>query len=280
MGDASLEGGFLEPIKDLTLGQIGEACEAAFENASGLLEEADILRGHGRCARAYFLAHIACEELGKLPILTALAVSVWMETEVDWATVDRALRSHGAKIKQVLFMDSLQGESGFREGTEAYEADLRRLRTYTDMKNASLYSFHVDGRFLRPNDGIPCEMFDSLRGLAEGRLRAFAAYLQPMRLAGGLDAFFKGQWITRANDLMERLLGDEGRAAFREFEESGDETAIRSLFERLVTGSGGSDEADEADEAGEPEPLSEERLAEERQRMRELTSRPPDFRTQ
>ncbi len=272
MDDPSLEDGFLDAVIDLTLDQIEEACEAAFENAGALLEEADLMRSQKRCARAYYLAHIACEELGKLPILTALAVSVWMKADIDWAKIDRALRSHGYKIKQVLFMDSLQGESGLRAGTEAYDADVKRLRMYTDMKNASLYSFYTDGRFLQPNDVITCEMFDKMRRLAEGRLGAFAGYMQPMRHAGGMEAFFKGSWVTRANDLMERLLGDEGRNAFEEYERTGDETAIRTLFDQLLAPSGSL----ESEATSESEGLSEERLAEERQRMRELTPRSPD----
>ena len=229
------------------------------------------MRSNERCARAYYLAHIACEELGKLPILTALAVSVWTGAEINWKKIDRAMRSHEAKIKQVLFMDSLQGNSSLREGTEAYEQDVRRLRTYTDLKNASLYSFYVSGRFGQPNDQIPCEIFDSLRCLAQGRLRAFEAYLAPMRRAGGLEAFFEGAWVTRANDILERFVGDEGRVAFEEYERSGDETAIRMLFDRIL-GSAGDQEFESPRESG---PLAEERLAEERQRMRELTSRPP-----
>jgi AbiV family abortive infection protein len=269
--DRSLERGFLEPITDLTLPQIESACEAAFENAAALLEEADLLRSHERCARAYYLAHIACEELGKLPILTALAVSVWTGAEVNWKKVDRALRSHESKIKQVLFMDSLQGNASWREGTEAYEQDLRRMRTYTDLKNASLYSVRVGGRFGEPNDQISSEIFDSLRGLAQERLRAFEAYLAPMHRAGGLEAFFEGAWVTRANDILERFVGVEGRVAFEEYERSGDETAIRMLFDRIL-GSAGDQEFKSPRESG---PLAEERLAEERQRMRELTSRPP-----
>lgn len=270
--DASLEGGFLDAVNELTLAQIEEACEAAFDNASALLEEADVLRSHEMCARAYYLAHIACEELGKLPILTALAVSVWMEAGVDWSRIDGALRSHSSKIKQVLFMDSLQNKSSFREGADEYEMDVKRLRSYTDIKNASLYSFLSDGRFLRPSDVMACEIFDSLRHLADGRLRAFeGSYLKPMRRAGGLQAFLSGAWVARANDLMERLLGDEGRAAYEEYERTGDESAIRTLFDHLLDFPGA-----EESEARESGPLSEERLEQERRRMRELTSRSPD----
>ena len=100
------------------------------------------------------------------------------------------LRSHESKIKQVLFMDSLHGHSTIRDGEEAYEEDVRRLRAYTDMKNACLYSFNVGVRFGKPNDEIPCSFYAKFRVLAEGRLNAFRAmYVEPIRRSGGLEAF-------------------------------------------------------------------------------------------
>jgi hypothetical protein len=113
------EKGFLEPVGPLTPEQIEDACEAAFANAVDLLEEADLLRANDRCARAYFLAHIACEELGKLPILTTAAVSQHIGHDVDWKRIDRVLRDHAGKIKQVLFMDSIVGGQGLAQGKAA-----------------------------------------------------------------------------------------------------------------------------------------------------------------
>jgi AbiV family abortive infection protein len=267
--ETALEGGFLEAIGELSLDQIEDACEAAFENATALLEEADLLRAHEKCARAYYLAHIACEEMGKLPILTGLAVSVWTKAPIDWARIDRALRSHEAKIKQVLFMDSLHGDHSLKERDELYEQDVRRLRTYTDLKNSSLYSFHMSGRFLRPNNEMTCKAYDSLRSLAGSRLKAFeAAHLQPFRSAGGMNAFFAGQHVTRANDALERMLGPEGMAAFEKYERSGDDAALREFHDQLFPPL-------ESEDIGKPEPLSVEELEAERSRMRDLTSRPP-----
>jgi AbiV family abortive infection protein len=199
VSEGSFERGFLERVTDLSIEQIEQACETAFANATDLLDEADLLRKEGRCARAYFLAHIACEELGKLPVLTTLAVSLRMGHPVDWRKIDRVLRSHEGKIKQVLFMDSIVGQGGLEEGVRSYEEDVARLRMYTDMKNASLYSFHTGGGFGTPQREIPCEVFDSLRGLAAGRLRAFEGmYLRPMRESGGLDAFLSGALFERS----------------------------------------------------------------------------------
>jgi AbiV family abortive infection protein len=227
--------GFLEPLENLTDEQIQAACEAAFANAVHLLEEADILRASDRCARAYFLAHIACEELGKLPVLVTAAVSRRMGHEVDWRRIDRVLRSHGSKWKQVLFMDSVVGQEGVVEGEKSYQEDIARLRGYLDLKNSSLYSFSVEGGFLTPQDEIPCVLFDSFRPLAHGRLGAFESmYLQPVRESGGLDAFLSRPTFDRVDEILAVLTGPEGREAFEAIRDSGDESKFDELFGRLM----------------------------------------------
>jgi AbiV family abortive infection protein len=226
-----MEDGLLEPIGELSDDQIGAACEAAHQNAVDLLEEADILRSQDRCARAYFLAHIACEEVGKLPILITAAVSRKMGHEVDWVRIDRVLRSHEGKIKQVLFMDSIVGQKGLKEGKAEYEADLRRLRGYTDLKNAALYSFYFDGQFLVPEENCLPAFYDSFRPLARGRVEAFEGmYLTPIRESGGLSEFLNRPGFQRSSEFMELLTGPKAEAAFEKYRETGDESAIRALM--------------------------------------------------
>jgi hypothetical protein len=118
---------------------------------------------------------------------------------VDWAKIDRALRRHDRKIKQVLFMDSIVGLEGIRSGEEAYEADLKRLRGYIDMKNASLYSFYAEREFLRPQVEFPCDSYDAFRPVAEGRFRAFEGmYVRLCGQAGGLS-LETTPWKSRKN---------------------------------------------------------------------------------
>jgi AbiV family abortive infection protein len=201
------------------------------------LQEADILRAHERCARAYFLTHIACEELGKLPILTTAAVAQHLGHEVNWRRIDRVLRDHAGKVKQVLFMDSLVGEAGVAEGAAAYEADVKRMRTYMDAKNASLYSFLTEGTFQRPLEAIRCELCDSFRSLAEGRRRAFEAmYLAPVRAAGGLTTFLERVNPERMQAIFTALTGESGRAALEAYEATKDESKLRDLIARLTDG--------------------------------------------
>jgi AbiV family abortive infection protein len=216
-----------------------------------LLEEADILRSNNRGARACFLAHIACEELGKLPILTTAAVSQKIGHDVNWTRIDSVLRSHSSKIKQVLFMDSIVGGEGLKKGIASYEADVQRMRTYTDMKNASLYSVVVEGGFSRPLEAMPCEFFDSFRPLAHGRLHAFRSmYLEPLRSAGGLVQFLNRMTATRVEELMETLTGPDGRKAFEAYEEARDDSKIRALFDRLIGGAKTGEET-ESEQSGD-----------------------------
>ena len=233
MDDDYVDEGFLQPIEGLSTAQIGDACEAAFANAGELLDEAKILRRGERCARAYFLAHIACEELGKLPILLALAASQQYGSPVDWKKIDRVLRSHASKTKQVLFMDSLFGEGGFAAGEKSFEEDLKRLRTYTDMKNASLYSFYLDGAFHLPSAVMTCEFVDTFLGLAQSRLNAFdAMYMRPIRAVGGLDVMFD-KYRERVAEFVAWLTSAEGRNAL-DRSQNDDERVQQALLERLL----------------------------------------------
>jgi AbiV family abortive infection protein len=230
-----LESGFLQPIGHLTPEQIEQACQAAFANAKDLLDEATLLRESGRCARAFFLAHIACEELGKLPILAAAALGGRFGGPVSWRQIDRALRSHKSKIAQALFMDSIVGDQSLATGKADYEADLRRLPLYTDLKNASLYSSLIEGRFAAPSAVIPCPLVDTFLTLARGRLGAFEGmYVRPMQMAGGLPGMLQRAESPAFKAAMETLIGAEGRKAFEMYQQTRDEAHLRSLLDQVV----------------------------------------------
>ena len=154
---------------------------------------------------------------------------------MDWRRIDHVLRSHSSKIKQILFIDSVVGGQGVAEGQAAFEAELKRMRLYIDMKNASLYSFAVEDRFGRPLEAIPCEIYDSFRALAEGRCNTFeSAYLAPMRRAGGVPALLEGLDDPRFKAMMAALTGEAGREAVEMYEATKDESKLRDLLERLV----------------------------------------------
>jgi len=72
-------------------------------------------------------------------------------------------------------MDSLHVPGGFEEGMKAYDTDVAQLRVYTDIKDSCLYSFYMDSSFLQPNIEVPCDFYDTFRGLVQARIEAFEA---------------------------------------------------------------------------------------------------------
>jgi AbiV family abortive infection protein len=63
----------LAAVKEAPAPALARAAAAAARNARGLVEDAELLSGSGRLARAYSLAGLAVEELGKAGGMAALA---------------------------------------------------------------------------------------------------------------------------------------------------------------------------------------------------------------
>lgn len=85
----------------LSVAQIEEGRVAVIENARDLLEEAKLLLSHGRHARAYSLAHLACEEAQKEAMLTRAGLESARGIDVDWSKLHRRLHDHVEKIEGV-----------------------------------------------------------------------------------------------------------------------------------------------------------------------------------
>ncbi len=65
----------LRAVKAATGPELAACAIAAARNAQGLLQDAELLAGAGRTARAYSLVALAVEECGKAASLTALAMT-------------------------------------------------------------------------------------------------------------------------------------------------------------------------------------------------------------
>jgi AbiV family abortive infection protein len=57
-------------MNPLTITQLHAIQDAVVENAEELIADAELLQQHGRFARAFSLAVLACEELAKSPMFT------------------------------------------------------------------------------------------------------------------------------------------------------------------------------------------------------------------
>ncbi|MCY8074906.1 AbiV family abortive infection protein [Bacillus haynesii] len=85
-------------FNQLKLKEIEEIFFKIYENACELIEDAEILYNKERYARAYLCAHIAFEELGKLPMLYTAAIKVYNGIKVDWKNLNKRIRDHKRKI--------------------------------------------------------------------------------------------------------------------------------------------------------------------------------------
>jgi AbiV family abortive infection protein len=86
----------LAAVKDAPPRELARGCVAAARNARGLVEDAELLSGAGRLARAYSLAGLAVEEVGKAGSLAILAAMP--ENLRARAPVGRMLDWHQLKL--------------------------------------------------------------------------------------------------------------------------------------------------------------------------------------
>jgi AbiV family abortive infection protein len=161
-------------LKALSVEQIETARVKVLENARELVEEAELLLSNARFARAYALAHLACEEMAKLPMLLRAATDTLMGEEFDWPKLQRRLRSHHAKIRNILFTDYLvdqdvEGDADLKRLSE----DLKRVPTYNKLKNWSLYADLSDDVFLKPSELISEGLATAYVKLGRSRLTFF-----------------------------------------------------------------------------------------------------------
>jgi AbiV family abortive infection protein len=86
----------LAAVKDAPARALARGAVAAARNARGLVDDAELLAGAGRLARAYSLAGLAVEEVGKADSLAALAAMP--ENLRARAPVGRMLEWHQMKL--------------------------------------------------------------------------------------------------------------------------------------------------------------------------------------
>lgn len=146
-------------VKPMNINQLFVASRKVLENANELVEEADLLLRNNRFARAFTLAHLACEELVKLQIFYTIAVEVARGHDINWKTMGRQLNKHQVKIRWSVFVDFLrkspQGNADnineLFQLVKASEVNLNKL------KNDSLYASQIGNDFVKPSEIISRE---------------------------------------------------------------------------------------------------------------------------
>ena len=189
-------------MQALSITQIEEGCTKVLENARELIDDAELLLEKERFARAYFLAHLACEEMAKVPMLVGAAVDVLSGRELDWVKLHRRLRCHNEKIMGILVIDYFN-DMGRGEDPDAKELKeyLGRLRDYKKVKEYSLYAGLIDGVFRKPSELIVPELATALVKVARDRLSFFESIALPRD--GRLEETLKSPYFK---DLSRRFI--------------------------------------------------------------------------
>jgi len=159
-------------MRKLSLEEIEQGRAKALANANALVEEAKLLFTAEHYPRAYALAHLACEELGKVMMLVSLGIESRLGT-AKWSKFWKRFRSHKEKTKNIFGLDYLVSPPrSDNSDVENYVKDVtERVHMFEDIKLASLYSDYADGKSLSPNEIFTREFVESALKLAEGRLR-------------------------------------------------------------------------------------------------------------
>ncbi len=111
-------------------------CHLVYDNAVELTDDATLLLERKRFARAYFLAHVASEELAKVPLLLTTAYAVEVEgAEVDWKLLRGRLSDHPQKLEALAYLDDAAVPDA-----EQFAKARSMIRALGNGRNSALYS--------------------------------------------------------------------------------------------------------------------------------------------
>jgi AbiV family abortive infection protein len=184
-------------IENLSSGDLVSAAELALANAEELRAEAVLLAEHGRSARAYALAHVALEELSKIPMAVRLARDLDAGLAVDWASFGRRFRDHGAKISTHATADYMFSEIRPDDSdVAAYLEDLERVPERLARRDASLYVDFDGSGFVKPDDAITARDVTELLAYLDPRLDFYRRTLPEIAAAlrQGTSAEAQARW--------------------------------------------------------------------------------------
>lgn len=121
----------------------------ASENAISLSQEARILLGADKFARAFYLSHMASEEAAKSILLSSIHTLSTPESELS--KVESLLRNHGKKIE---FAIEMAGSIDKGLATRIKETENQLIAHINDLKNNSMYVSLIDGNLVYPDKAV------------------------------------------------------------------------------------------------------------------------------
>lgn len=140
----------------LTLAQIAFGQKVVFENAIALLRDSKWLRLKGSCARAFALAKLAQEELGKISLLDSVALLAFIGAkESEWGPFWKLWRDH--KGKSFFVKLPFSPEVMTQERID-YEEEAKLAALYVEIK---------DGSFSVPDQSISRAMLDEMLDICD-----------------------------------------------------------------------------------------------------------------
>ncbi len=159
-------------MKPLSADQVEVARAQILENALSLLSEARLLFDNGFFARSYTLAHLASEEIVKIPMLVRAVLDEMAGIPYDWAKLEKRLTSHVKKIDAGHFHDYIQTEIRADDSdVRDYEAALDTTGELNADKNNSIYCGFVDGVPTSPLRHITPDMASEMLDVSTRRIQ-------------------------------------------------------------------------------------------------------------
>ncbi|MGX5569521.1 AbiV family abortive infection protein [Bacillus toyonensis] len=139
-------------MNQLTVEQLQTAYTKIFTNADELIKESKILFDSGAKTRAFTLAHLACEELAKLPLVYHTATKVYFKQKVNWKDFRRKFQDHKEKLKSVILVANMI--VGNQIDGDKFEEMETFVTAANELKNQSLYTGFYDNEFQKPSECV------------------------------------------------------------------------------------------------------------------------------
>lgn len=192
-------------MKRLSPEDIEVARRKVLRNAVALLRDARLLFRHRRYPRAYALAHLASEEVVKLPMLVRAGLQSQTGSPFAWTTLGKRLQSHKAKLRQAAVSDyMLDLDMANDRDLGKLKAELASIGEANDLKNSSLYSGVTGDRFMSPREAVSA---DAARAMLDRSASRLAFYIHVERLTRGSVARANPANLEHLSYLLKALRG-------------------------------------------------------------------------
>jgi AbiV family abortive infection protein len=159
-------------IEKIDLALIDEARRLVLDNAKSLIEESEILFKKQKYARAFTLAHLAGEELAKIPMLFRYGMYIVIGKNIDIREFDKKFRNHKSKIKGISAFDFMTNPIA---SIRILKDDIKFTDNYDSLKNMGLYVSGWGIGFISPLEIFDKEMANNALTLARFRFKKMNA---------------------------------------------------------------------------------------------------------